>query len=133
MVELVRLIELTAIGVIFFFGVICNCVVIRSISLARSMRGAATYNIKNECVNLLVMNLAVTDLLILLVSIPMDIVPEHMSWPYGTFVCKFISPFQDICLTASALTFSAIAVERYLVSKGLAHKGARNAKLVRTK
>lgn len=86
---------------------------------------------KNDCVNLLVMNLAIADLLILVVSIPMDVVPEHISWPYGTFVCKFISPIQDICLTGSTLTFSVIAVERYLVSRGVVHHGDRNAKLVK--
>lgn len=86
---------------------------------------------KRDCANLLVMNLAVADLLILLVSVPMDIIPEHISWPYGTIVCKFVSPIQDICLTASALTFGAIAVERYLLAKGVKHKGTRNAKFVR--
>ena len=131
MAEIIRIVELATIGIIFFFGVLCNCVVIRSICLVRRTRGTVSYNIKNECVNLLVMNLAITDLLTLIVSIPMDVVPEHISWPYGTFICKFISPIQDICLTASTLTFSAIAVERYLVSKGVHHKGARNAKLVR--
>ena len=131
MVQLVQIIELVAVGVIFFFGIICNCIVIRSICLSRSMRTSILYNIKNDCTNLLVMNLAITDLLVLLVSVPMDIVPEHLSWPYGVFVCKAFSPIQDICLTASTLTFSAIAVERYLVSKGTAHQGLRNAKLVR--
>lgn len=131
MAELARIIELTVIGLIFFFGVLCNCVVIRSIFLARRMRGLASYNIKNDCINLLVLNLALTDLLILLVSIPMDIVTEHISWPYGTFVCKFVSPIQDVSLTASTMTFSAIAIERYLVSRGLSHKGNRNAKMVR--
>lgn len=125
--------QLIAVGLIFFFGVICNCVVIRSISLSRKMRTATLYNIKNECTNLLVMNLAITDLLTLLVSIPMDVIPEHVSWPYGTFSCKIFSPIQDVCLTVSALTFSAIAVERYLISKGVAHQGMRYAKLVRIK
>ena len=131
MMALAKIVELIAVGVIFFFGVICNCIVIRSISLSRNMRTAILYNIKNDCTNLLVMNLAITDLLILLVSIPMDVVPEHLSWPYGTFVCKFFSPIQDVCLTASTLTFSAIAVERYLISKGVSHQGMRHAKLVR--
>ncbi|XP_046858867.1 galanin receptor 2b-like [Xenia sp. Carnegie-2017] len=73
------------------------------------------------------MNLTMADLMILLISIPMDIVPEHISWPYGLFACKFLSPLQDVCLTASALTFSAIALERYFVSKGKAHNERRSA------
>ncbi|XP_046858870.1 prokineticin receptor 2-like [Xenia sp. Carnegie-2017] len=119
---LLRFAELGVQAIIFTFGIIFNSIVLRNLWIARRYRRRMNHGgIKSECLHALVMNLTMADLMILLISIPTDIVPEHISWPYGLCACKFVSPLQDVCLTASALTFSAIALERYYVSKGKAH------------
>lgn len=118
--------EILAYGIIFLGGAIANVLVIRGTYLILAKKAPTAYNPQNECKNLLIINLAVADLVIIIVSIPTDVIPGYVGWPFGEFACKFISPIQDVCMGTSALTFAALAIERYLVTKGRPqHSGKR--------
>lgn len=118
--------EILAYSVIFLGGAIANVLVILGMYLILAKKTLTVYNPQNECKNLLITNLAVADLVIIIVSVPTDVIPGYVGWPFGEFACKFISPIQDVCMGTSALTFAALAIERYLVIKGRTqHSGKR--------
>lgn len=128
--ELALFCELFVIGVIFLGGIICNVLVIYGICRIKAKKTSGLCRNQHECINILIINLAIADLVMILVSMPTDMATAYVSWPFGEFGCKFISPIQDICLTTSILTFAVIAVERYLVSKGMSPQSERRSKLV---
>ncbi|KAM4809375.1 G-protein coupled receptor 151-like [Rhinophrynus dorsalis] len=71
---------------------------------------------KGKCsvVNCLVINLGVTDLLLILFCIPVRIVTyARQSWVFGGFVCKTSDWFLYSCLTAKSFTLAAIGQARY--------------------
>lgn len=66
--------------------------------------------------NYYLFNLAISDLLYLLIGLPLEI---HMfwhqyPWPFDTSFCKIRSLLTDTCSYASVLTIVAFTVERYL-------------------
>ncbi|KAM9330268.1 G-protein coupled receptor 151-like [Gastrophryne carolinensis] len=71
---------------------------------------------KGKCtvVNCLVINLGVTDLLLILFCIPVRIVTyAKQTWIFGGFVCKTTEWFLQSCLTVKSLTLAAIGQARY--------------------
>ncbi|XP_018427907.1 PREDICTED: probable G-protein coupled receptor 151 [Nanorana parkeri] len=71
---------------------------------------------KGKCsvVNCLVINLGITDLLLILFCIPVRIVTyAKQSWLFGSFVCKTTGWFLQSCLTVKSLTLAAIGQARY--------------------
>ncbi|KAM5194558.1 G-protein coupled receptor 151-like [Mantella aurantiaca] len=71
---------------------------------------------KGKCsvVNCLVINIGVTDLLLILFCIPVRVVTyAKQSWLFGSFVCKTTEWFLQSCLTVKSLTLAAIGQARY--------------------
>ena len=61
-----------------------------------------------------ILNLAITDLLVCGVGIPLDIYQElHIMFPYGPVLCKIIWPSQTLLVLVSILTLTAMSLERY--------------------
>ncbi|KAJ7389416.1 hypothetical protein OS493_031660 [Desmophyllum pertusum] len=64
--------------------------------------------------NRFILNLAIADLGILLISYPIQISKEFsLSWPFGEFVCKTAQPFTDIFYGVGIGCITAIAFHRY--------------------
>jgi hypothetical protein len=91
----------------FFFGLFANMIVIIVYIAAKKFK-------KNS--NLLI-NLCVTDILILIVCMPIalaDLFSVNGEWFYGVLYCKMYY-FIEFCITlVSSLTIIVISVERYL-------------------
>lgn len=92
-------------AVIFVAGVLGNglvCVVVVKERLHRSLA---------YC---LILNLAISDLGILLFSLPFGVVrTEDVTWPFGEFGCKVLYPLSDVFHGVSIASITAIAVFRY--------------------
>lgn len=106
-------------AVIFVAGVLGNglvCVVVVKENLHRSLA---------YC---LILNLAISDLGILLFSLPFGVLrTEDVSWPLGEFGCKVLYPLSDVFHGVSIASITAIAVFRYrgiISGHGLSQKGA---------
>lgn len=106
-------------AVIFVAGVLGNslvCVVVIKENLHRSLA---------YC---LILNLAISDLGVLLLSLPFAVLrTEDISWPLGEFGCKVLYPLSDVFHGVSIASITAIAVFRYrgiISGHGLSQKGA---------
>lgn len=64
--------------------------------------------------NMLIVNLAISDLLLTTFNIPVNIVRFVVSsWPFGSFICT-VTPFiQSLSAHCSSITMMVIAFERY--------------------
>ena len=62
-----------------------------------------------------ILNLALTDMMVCAIGIPLDIYQElHAgAWQYGAVLCKVIYPFQTLLVLISILTLTAMSLERY--------------------
>lgn len=106
-------------AVIFVAGVLGNglvCVVVIKENLHRSLA---------YC---LILNLAISDLGVLLFSLPFGVLrTEDVSWPLGEFGCKVLYPLSDVFHGVSIASITAIAVFRYrgiISGHGMSQKGA---------
>ena len=65
--------------------------------------------------NMLILNLALCDLLLPLLSIPFDLALEEVSyiWPFGRGMCKVLWPLQTTFSTSSSFTLAAISLDRF--------------------
>lgn len=64
--------------------------------------------------NVFITNLAVADFLVCLLNVPMVTTLGHLGyWPFGEFLCKFISCLQGVSLSASVGTLIAVAADRF--------------------
>ena len=71
---------------------------------------------KNRALNAyFILNLAVSDLLTLLLYLPFDLayLENSWHWPFGEFLCKFINILSSVSITVSGSTITAIAIDRY--------------------
>lgn len=106
-------------AVIFVVGVLGNglvCVVVIKENLHRSLA---------YC---LILNLAISDLGVLLFSLPFGVLrTEDVNLPLGEFGCTVLYPLSDVFHGVSIASITAIAVFRYrgiISGHGLSHKGA---------
>lgn len=90
--------------IIFIIGVIGNILVCLVVCRQRKMKNITNY---------FIVNLAVSDLAVLLICIPFDFgeIVTHY-WPYGAVMCKLIYPLQTMATTASVGTLVAISLNR---------------------
>lgn len=90
--------------IIFIIGVIGNILVCLVVCRQRKMKNVTNY---------FIVNLAVSDLAVLLICIPFDFgeIVTHY-WPYGAVMCKLIYPLQTLATTASVGTLVAISLNR---------------------
>lgn len=63
----------------------------------------------------LILNLAISDILLATSSIPFDIVQRLKApfFPFGPTMCKLLWPFQTVCSMASIFTVGALSYQRY--------------------
>lgn len=93
-------------SVTFAFGLISNVFVITALLKYKNL-------LPNFCCKF-IGNLAVADLLICVVSVPVTAyVDFYKVWPLGANACRIISFVQGLCVLVNSFTLSAIAVDRY--------------------
>lgn len=96
-----QLILFTAIFVVGFFG---NSIVIYGVLQQGSSKTTSSCFIAN---------LALSDLAVLVLSLPVGLLQELASWPFGELACKIFFPLGDVFLAVSIMTLTAIALDRY--------------------
>ncbi|CAF1125203.1 unnamed protein product, partial [Didymodactylos carnosus] len=66
--------------------------------------------------NLFIVNLAISDLLIGIFCIPIVLISDYLlsNWPFGTFMCKYFSFAQSVCVMCTVYTLIAMSIDRYL-------------------
>ena len=64
--------------------------------------------------NFLIVNLATSDLFVLFINIPLDLIVKFSDnkWLYGASMCKLIQPLQTMATTVSVWSLVAISVGR---------------------
>ena len=91
-----------------FFGVLGNILVISAILLSKTLR--------SQIQNLMILSLAVTDLLVSLLPMPVFGAYFVFTWPnwkFGDALCKAIGYIINICGSASVFTLVLIGIDRY--------------------
>lgn len=96
-----QLVLYTFIFMVGFFG---NCIVIYGVLQQGSSKTTSSCFIAN---------LALSDLAVLVLSLPIGLLQELASWPFGELACKMFFPLGDVFLVVSIMTLTAISVERY--------------------
>ena len=91
----------TTIFIIGFFG---NCIVIYGVLQQGSAKTTSSCFIAN---------LALSDLAVLVLSLPVSLLQELASWPFGELACKIFFPLGDVFVAVSIMTLTAIALDRY--------------------
>ena len=99
-----RMLLLTLVLLVAVFG---NIVVIRAVYKFSFGHKPLTYT--------LVLNLAVGELLNVILMPFILVYEQTMDWIFGEFLCKIINPLQIMCLTNVTVTLAAIAVYRWRV------------------
>ena len=94
-----QLIVFTAIFMVGFFG---NCIVIYGVL----QQGPA-----KTTSSIFIANLALSDLAVLVLSLPVGLLQELASWPFGEVACKIFFPLGDVFLAVSIMTLTAIALD----------------------
>ncbi|ELT90105.1 hypothetical protein CAPTEDRAFT_147802 [Capitella teleta] len=93
--------------VVFLLAVIGNVMVMLVILTNRSMRNVTNY---------FLLNLAVADLLVSFVCMPLTVGElVYRVWIYGQFLCKVTIYLQGVCVGASVLTIMCLSLDRYVV------------------
>jgi len=87
-----------------FFGVFLNSIIVFTVYRCPEMR--------TPC-NLLIVNIAVSDLAVASLAAPLRIIEVFVGWPFGEFLCRLLVPMQDLFVTVSVLTHTMIALERF--------------------
>ncbi|CAF0860088.1 unnamed protein product [Adineta steineri] len=76
---------------------------------------------QNNVTNCYIINLAITDLLFLLVSVPLTTyLSMQKAWIFGEFLCKIPFYFAYVLLQATCYTLAAMSIDRYLT---IVHEG----------
>lgn len=87
-----------------FFGVFLNSIVVFTVYRYPEMR--------TPC-NLLIVNIAVSDLAVASLAAPLRIIEVFVGWPFGDFMCRLLAPMQELFVTVSVVTHTTIALERF--------------------
>ena len=102
--EALALLRLFAYSVIFIVGVGGNLLVM--LTIRRPHMKTVT--------NIFITNLSVADFLVCLLNVPMVTTLGHLGyWPFGEYLCKFLSFLQGVSLSASIGTLIAVAADRF--------------------
>ena len=100
------IIQVTVCCIIFVISVFGNSVVTTVVCRKRRMQTAT---------NWLIVNLALSDLAVTLICIPLEI-PLFLNgqkWPYGGFFCRMLYPLQTMTVYLSVFTLVALSLSRY--------------------
>ena len=90
-------------ALIFIVGVTGNMLVILTVTSKR-MRSVR---------NLLIGNLAITDLITLTVCLPLTVTRLFASWPFGQFICSYVFPLTDVVVSVSIWTICVTTFDRF--------------------
>ncbi|KAJ6637638.1 Neuropeptide F receptor [Pseudolycoriella hygida] len=96
-------------GILIIFGTIGNCLVVIAVVRKSNMRTVR---------NLFIVNLAVSDLLLCIVTMPLTLIEILTKyWPLGDYghLCKMIGTLQAISIFVSTISITSIALDRYQV------------------
>ncbi|XP_049624752.1 5-hydroxytryptamine receptor 1A [Suncus etruscus] len=92
-------------GTLIFCAVLGNACVVAAIALERSLQNVANY---------LIGSLAVTDLMVSVLVLPMAALYQVLNkWTLGQVVCDLFISLDVLCCTSSILHLCAIALDRY--------------------
>ncbi|XP_044302054.1 5-hydroxytryptamine receptor 1A [Varanus komodoensis] len=92
-------------GALILFAVLGNACVIAAIALERSLQTVANY---------LIGSLAVTDLMVSVLVLPMAALYQVLGkWTLGQVTCDIFNSLDVLCCTSSILHLCAIALDRY--------------------
>ena len=106
--------------IVFLTGVTGNSLVLMTLARVKTMQ-----SVKNFFIG----NLALADLLILLVCLPLTVIGFFIPWPYGEFACKYVFPLTDVICSVSIITLVAISLDRF---RAIVYPFARKLTLKRT-
>lgn len=107
-----------AIGLLILFTIAGNVFVIAAILLEKSLRTVQNY---------LILSLAVTDLMVAVLVMPLSLFNEiNTTWYLGNALCDMWVSFDVLCCTASILHLVAIACDRYLAVSRIDYIRQRN-------
>lgn len=99
--------EITVNTLIMVFAVFGNLLII--LSIVKNKR------IRNTFSNVLVLNVAFSDIILVLSSIPTDMAIEELGYfPFGSVGCKLINPLSTYSINVMAMLLVFIAIERFL-------------------
>lgn len=99
-------VQLAIYPLILLFGAIGNILVVLVVRNKKKNR--------NRKINdYFILNLAISDLLMLTISISADFYLKFRSFPLGLLLCKAIWPLMTMCLFASIFTLTCMAIERW--------------------
>ena len=96
-----QLVLFTSIFIVGFFG---NCIIIYGVMQQGKYRTTSNYFIAN---------LALSDLAVLVISLPVQLLQELASWPFGEIACKVFYPLGDVFICVSLATLTIISADRY--------------------
>jgi len=98
--------EVTVYCIVFIISSIGNAVVIMVVSRKRRMQTVT---------NWLIVNLAIADLAVTLICIPVEIplILKRNVWLYGKEFCRILYPLQTMTIYASVYTLVAMSLTRY--------------------
>ena len=105
-------------GIFFTIGVSGNLLIIAAVMKNPKLRSLQNY---------FLLNLVITDLITLLLLLPIFLISQYISWPFGSFICRYIIPVADCIPAVSILTLVVVSVDRYRIiihslPKALSHK-----------
>ncbi|XP_070607353.1 endothelin receptor type B [Erythrolamprus reginae] len=91
--------------VVFVLGIIGNSTLLRIIYKNKCMRNGP---------NILIASLALGDLLLILIDIPINLYKLHAAkWPFGVELCKLFPYFQKTAVGIIVLSLCALSIDRY--------------------
>lgn len=97
-------VQLAIYPVILLFGSIGNILVILVIRNKKKHRKINDY---------FILNLAISDLCMLTISISVDFYLKFREFPLGDLLCKGVWPLMTMCLFASVFTLTCMSIERW--------------------
>ena len=99
---------------LFITKIVCYCVISVVGSLANVVICVGLSRERLKSSEYFILNLAIADLLVCAIGIPLDIYLEYAdSWPYGPYLCHVIYPSQTCLILISILTLMGMSLERH--------------------
>ena len=87
-------------------GVVGNLYIILTVWCRKDM---------SSTTNLFIVNLAISNLGILLISLPVSYIMEYFMWPFDKLTCQIFVPLNDVFFCVSIFTLTVITLERFRV------------------
>ncbi|XP_011500824.1 PREDICTED: 5-hydroxytryptamine receptor-like [Ceratosolen solmsi marchali] len=120
--DLTAILTALVLGILILSTIIGNVFVIAAIVMERNLQSVANY---------LIVSLAVADLMVACLVMPLGAVYEiNSGWSLGPVLCDMWTSSDVLCCTASILHLVAIAVDRYWAVTDLNYIQARNPRRI---